>query len=73
MKNLSYLIVIIITILIILNYNERSADLEIYTKENIYYIQGLKVTNEANDQVLIFNDKESLKNYISDVTAKDLE
>ena len=46
-------------------------DIEIYTNTNIYYIEGLKVSNENNDQIYIFNDKQSLKEYIGTVTAEE--
>lgn len=45
-------------------------DLEIYTVSNIYYINGLTVTNEVNDDILIFKDMENLKEYISNVTSE---
>jgi len=48
-------------------------DIEIYTPENIYYINGLTVTNENDGQTLEFKDKESLKEYISDKTADDTQ
>lgn len=45
--------------------------LEIYTPENIYYINGLEVTNEADEEVITFSSMEGLKNYISTITAHD--
>ncbi len=47
-------------------------DLEIYTYNNIYYVKGNIVTNESNSTVMVFEDKTSLKNYISDITAEDV-
>ena len=47
-----------------------STDLEIYTQDNIYYINELTVTNEKTNEKLTFSNKESLKLYISDVTSK---
>lgn len=47
-------------------------NLEIYTSNNIYYINGLTVTNEVNNDTLTFNNMRSLKNYISDITANDI-
>lgn len=46
-------------------------ELEIYTLENIYYINGLEVTNESNDHVVTFNSMKALKEYVSDITVKD--
>lgn len=46
-------------------------DLEIYTLENIYYIDGLKVSNENNDKVLIFETQQELFDYISITTVQD--
>lgn len=48
-------------------------DLEIYTKDNIYYIEGLKVTNENGDEVLIFGNKKELKEYISKLTINSIK
>lgn len=48
-------------------------DLEIYTKDNIYYIEGLTVTNEADASEKTFKTKEELKEYISNITAKENE
>lgn len=49
-----------------------TTDLEIYTFDNIYYIKDLTVTNELNDSVLVFNNTFELKNYISELTASDV-
>ena len=48
-------------------------DLEIYTEDNIYYINGLIVTNESDDEVLVFDNKKELKDYISKITVKSLK
>jgi len=61
--------IIFMLIIYILSYNPRT-DLEIYTQDNIYYINGLTVTNEQSDESITFSDMESLKIYISDVTSK---
>jgi hypothetical protein len=44
-------------------------DLEIYTKDNIYYIRGLTVSNEVDATVITFSSGEELKEYISNLTA----
>jgi hypothetical protein len=49
------------------------ADLEIYTPENIYYIEGLTVTNESNSETFTFKTKTELKEFISDRTADDTQ
>lgn len=46
-------------------------DLEIYTRDNIYYIKGLTVTNEVDGAEKRFKTKEELKKYISNLTAKE--
>lgn len=72
MKNtLKGLILITIAILVIFNLNSAPQDLEIYTSSNIYYVKGLKVTNETNTDTIQFKDYKSLKNYISTVTANE--
>lgn len=53
------------------NYPEDTTDLEIYTLENIYYIDGLTVTNESNDKVLEFETQQELFDFISITTVQD--
>ena len=48
-------------------------NLEIYTPENIYYINGLTVTNEVNEETKTFETPEDLNIYISNVTANDTQ
>lgn len=50
---------------------ENKTDLEIYTKDNIIYINGLTVTNEVDGAEKRFKTKEELKEYISNLTAKE--
>lgn len=50
---------------------EYETSLEIYTLENIYYIDGLDVTNENDAYKYTFDNVEELKAYISDKTAND--
>jgi len=46
-------------------------DLEIYTNDNIYFIDGLTVENEANTTILHFSSKAELKEYIGTITANE--
>lgn len=48
-----------------------STNLEIYTLENIYYINGLTVTDEGENPPIRFNTQAELKEYISDITVSD--
>lgn len=50
----------------------QATDLEVYTPMNIYYINGLTVTNEVDESVMIFKDKYDLKLWLSDITAWDV-
>lgn len=45
--------------------------LEIYTRENIYYVQGLNVTDESLGIDIDFRTAEDLKTFISRQTAAD--
>lgn len=65
-----YLLVIVVIMPFLFSLDETDS-LEIYTPKNIYYIDGLTVSNEKNDLVLTFADKESLKNYIANITAEE--
>lgn len=56
-----------------IGYNSAETDIEIYTRENIYYINDLTVTNESTDYVVTFSSKEALKEYISYISAHDNE
>lgn len=49
-----------------------NTDLEIYTTDNIYFIHGLTVTNDMDRTVLNFESRADLKEYISTVTADDV-
>lgn len=49
----------------------KDTDLEIYTKENIYYVRGLSVANEVSQELVLFKNKEGLKKYLSAKTAED--
>ncbi len=75
MKKLNSILLIAILVLSIAIYSTKksSFDLEIYTDQNIYYVNGLTVTNESDDTTLIFNTAKELKNYISYKTANDIE
>lgn len=46
-------------------------DLEIYTVDNIYFVEGLRVSNEANDKVIYFTNKSELREYIGEISAKN--
>lgn len=48
-------------------------NLEIYTSRNIYYINGLTVTNEVNNDTLTFKNMASLRNYIGNITANEIK
>lgn len=64
--------ILIITAMFVTSCKREVTNLEIYTSNNIYYINGLTVTNEVNNDTLTFNDMRSLKNYISDITANNI-
>ncbi len=48
--------------------------LEIYTKENIYFvdIQSLTIANELNDDIRTFTDPAEFVNYLGEQTAQDV-
>lgn len=46
-------------------------DLEIYTKDNVYQIKGLRVSDEYEIGITDFDNKQGLKEFISEVTAND--
>jgi len=48
----------------------RAPKLEIYTQDNIYFLDGLEVTNEANDTILIFEKNSDLEEFIGELTAE---
>lgn len=47
-------------------------EFEIYTEDNIYYFDGLRMTNEADEKVKIFSSTAELREFISDLTADNL-
>jgi hypothetical protein len=53
------------------NTKQEPTNLEIYTLENIYYINGLTVTDENSNPPIRFNTQAELKKYISDITVSD--
>lgn len=71
--NLFTLGLLAIALIVILSSLNPKTELEIYTDRNIYYINGLEVTDEANDEILYFNSMEALKKWLSDKTAEDVE
>lgn len=56
---------------IIIGSEVSKTDLEIYTVDNIHFVEGLKVSNEANDKVIHFTNKRELKEYIGEISAKE--
>lgn len=62
-----------IILIVILSSLNPKTELEIYIDRNIYYINGLEVTDEANDEILYFNSMEALKKWLSDKTAEDVD
>lgn len=77
MNTLSFLLGVVMTSLcisyILENHVEilEPTDIEIYTLENIYYINGLTVTDENSNPPIRFNTQAELKKYISDITVSD--
>lgn len=63
--------IITLTGVLLTSCKKEAVNLEIYTYKNIYYINGLTVTNEATTDTLRFKDMKSLSIYISDITAKE--
>lgn len=45
--------------------------LEIYTYSNIYYLDGLTLTNESNNEMFTFSNKAEAYNYIAQLTADE--
>lgn len=68
MKN-TVLLILTITLAYLIGEHNAKTDLEIYTKDNIIYISGLIVTNEAEAGEKRFKTKEELREYISTLTA----
>lgn len=64
------LIFFTITLAYLIGEHNAKTDLEIYTKDNIIYISGLTVTNEAKAGEKRVKNKEELREYISTLTAK---
>lgn len=61
---------IALCIMVIYQSNQRT-DLEIYTTEDVYYIDNLTVKSESGEVNFTFKTKEELKTFISDITAID--
>ena len=66
------LLTIILLVGYILTHDEPKTDLEIYTYDNIYYINDLTVTTENFNFKIVFKDQEQLKEYISNVTSSEI-
>lgn len=74
MRNIIILIVNIIALLVILIFtNNKSTDLEIYTYEDIIYVNNNTVTFENTDEVYTFKDKESLKLFVANKTVEHIK
>lgn len=54
------------------NFYEAGRVLEIYTKENIYYINidRLEITNETDNNILRFNTWDELYQWVGETTAR---
>jgi hypothetical protein len=52
---------------------QTKTDLEIYTQDDIYYIDGLTVTRENSNDGYIFITQQDLKLFISDLTYNDIK
>lgn len=63
----------VVVSLISLAFKPKDVYLEIYTTKDIYYVypQLMKIELESSSEVLIFNSFESMKDYLSEVTALD--
>lgn len=62
--------IVVIGIFYYLQPTSKVQTLEIYTNEDIIYIEGLTVSFESIESTFTFKDAESLNNYISIVTAE---
>lgn len=75
MKNLVIIksLTILLLVMFILTKEEKpKTDLEIYTYDNIYYINDLTVTTENFNFKIEFANQAQLKEYISNVTSTEL-
>ena len=74
-RNTAYSLLYIATLLIVSLLcscgNNYDTDLEIYTTEDIYYINGLTLTSESDEVDTTFRDNEELKIFLSDLTSVD--
>ena len=52
---------------------QTKTDLEIYTQDDIYYIDGLTVTRENSNDGYIFITQQDMKSFISDLTYNDIK
>jgi len=64
-----FFISIIMAIILIMEVEK--TDLEVYTCQNIYYINGLRVTSESTDLNIKFSSKSELKKWIIDRTSEE--
>ena len=68
---LACILALLVCILIEFNLGPKT-DLEIYTQDDIYYINGLEVTTEATGEVIFFGCNQELKHFIADLTANNV-
>lgn len=52
--------------------NKPNIDLEIYTQNEIYYINNLTVSFEKRNEIIIFKNTLDLKKFMSNETAKNV-
>ena len=72
MKNSIIIILVLALYFTLQNSANKLTKFEIYTVDNIYYFDGLKVTNEADSKTKTFESAGELTEYISDLTADNL-
>lgn len=72
MKTTKLLIVLMLA-LIIGQFLTDKTDLEIYTNDDIYYIDGLTVTRENSPEGYIFTTKEDMKIFFAELTANNVK
>ena len=70
-KTLSYIMALLVYTLIVVNLVPET-DLEIYTQDDIYYIDGLTITRENSNEGYIFTTPEDMKLFIADLTASNV-
>lgn len=51
---------------------EQQTNLEIYLQDDIMYVNHLTVTFESDSKTISFKDKESLKQYVAEITANNV-